>query len=325
MRAPVAVGLVTWNSAAVLDRCLDAVRRQTIPLRLLVVDNRSADGTQSILERRTSPDERLLLDRNSGFSAAHNLAIARTSEPFYLCLNPDVFLSDMFLEHLVSALERHERAGAASGKLLRDGDPPVIDSAGMYMTSTMRHLDRGAGEPDRGRFDRSEQVFGASGAAALYRRAMLDDVRVAGEVFDEDFFAYREDADLAWRAQLLGWPCLYVPDAVAVHVRRVTPDRRLALPPELNRASVRNRFLLRMKNQTTGNFLKFLLPALWRDLQVIAYVILREQRSIPAFVDLVRLMPRTLAKRRAIMARRRADNASIDVWFRRRAVPGGQA
>jgi GT2 family glycosyltransferase len=193
------------------------------------------------------------------------------------------------------------------------------------MTAAMRHLDRGAGEPDRGRFDRLEQVFGASGAAALYRRAMLDDVRVAGEVFDEDFFAYREDADLAWRAQLLGWQCLYVPEAVAVHVRRVTPERRGTLPPGLNRASVRNRFLLRMKNQTAGNFVRFLLPALFRDAQVVGYVVLREPRSLPAFVDLLRLAPRTLAKRRTIMARRRADDASINAWFRRRALPGGRA
>ena len=83
------------------------------------------------------------------------------------------------------------------------------------MTPEQRHLDRGADQADVGQYERIEEVFGASGAAALYRRAMLEDVRVLGEYFDEDFFAYREDADLAWRARLLGWSCLYVPTALA--------------------------------------------------------------------------------------------------------------
>ena len=89
---------------------------------------------------------------------------------------------------------------------------------------------------------------------------MLDDVAVDGEVFDEDFFAYREDADLAWRAQLLGWDALYVPGATATHVRRVTPERRSALPAAINRYGVRNRFLLRLKNQTAGQAARFAAP-----------------------------------------------------------------
>ena len=91
----------------------------------------------------------------------------------------------------------------------------MIDSTGIVMLPSIRHLDRGAGELDRGQYDRDEDVFGASGAAALYRRSMLDDVRVDGEWFDEDFFAYREDADLAWRAQWRGWRCRYVAAATA--------------------------------------------------------------------------------------------------------------
>jgi GT2 family glycosyltransferase len=183
-------------------------------------------------------------------------------------------------------------------------------------------------------------VFGASGAAAMYRRAMLDDARTPGgsvmrggngtpggnaalnvdagsEYFDEDFFAYREDADLAWRAQLLGWNCVYVPDAVARHGRRVTPERRSALPAAINYYSVRNRFLLRMKNQTAGHALRFLLPTLARDLQVIGYVLLKERSSLGALGDVCRLWRTTMIKRRAIMSRRRRPTSEMIAWFTR--------
>ena len=96
----------------------------------------------------------------------------------------------------------------------------IIDSTGIYFTPNMRHLDRGAEEVDRGQYDRPQYVFGATGAAAFFRRSFIDDVSVEGEFFDEEFFAFREDADLAWRAQVMGWKCLYVPTAVAWHVRR---------------------------------------------------------------------------------------------------------
>jgi GT2 family glycosyltransferase len=144
---------------------------------------------------------------------------------------------------------------------------------------------------------------------------MLEDVAVLGECFDEDFFAYREDADLAWRARLLGWTCRYEPGAVATHVRRVTPERRAALPPDVNRWSVRNRFLLRIKNQTPWHAIRFLLPTLLRDLQVVGFVLLREWSSLGGLADVVRLLPRTLRKRREIMARRRADERVMASWF----------
>src|SRR4030095_12141583 len=105
-------------------------------------------------------------------------------------------------------------------------DGTTLDSTGIIMLREQRHLDRGAGETDNGQYENPEDIFGPSGAAALYRRATLDDVAINGQYFDEDFFAFREDADLAWRCRLLGWNSIYVPAAVALHRRRVTPERR---------------------------------------------------------------------------------------------------
>ena len=262
----VTVGIVTWNSAAFIEACVDAVRGQTHrPIELRVADNASTDRTRATLERVTEPAERMYFGSNPGFSAAHNAIIRATRGEYYLALNPDVVLEPGFVATLVAALEASPRTGSASGKLLRGPSADIIDSTGIVMLPSQRHLDRGADEPDTGQYATGGRIFGPSGAAAFYRRAMLEDVAVAGEYFDEDFFAYREDADLAWRAQLLGWPSLYVPEARAAHVRRVTPERRHTLPAEINRYSVRNRFLLRIKNQPPGHALRFLLPALWRD------------------------------------------------------------
>lgn len=318
----VSVGVVTWHSEREIAACLASVRAQTHPdVELLVADNDSRDGTRAALERETAAHERVWLDRNTGFAAAHNLLIARSRGDFYLALNPDVTLAADYVERLVTACAAGDRIGSATGKLLRREPAGVLDSTGMVMLPSVRHLDRGADEPDRGQYDREEDVFGASGAAALYARAMLDDARVEGEWFDEDFFAYREDADLAWRAQLLGWRCRYVPGAVAIHGRRVTPERRGQLPAEINRWSVRNRFLLRLKNQTAAHALAFAAPALTRDAMVVAYVLLRERTSLGGLADVVRLLPRMLRKRRAIMARRRANAGDIARWFRNSTRP----
>jgi GT2 family glycosyltransferase len=312
----VTIGIVTWTSAEVIEAAIAGVRAQTHrPLQLLVVDNASADATRAALDRLTTPLERVLLDRNTGFSAAHNLAISKSQAPYYLALNPDVSLSPDYVERLVETIAGDSQVGSATGKLLLAADPTRIDSTGIYVVPSQRHFDRGQGDRDAGQYDTPDFVFGVSAAAGLYRRAMLDDVAVDGEVFDEDFFAYREDADLAWRAQLLGWRARYEPAAHALHGRRVRPDARADTPAAINRMSVRNRFLLRIKNQPFRQFVRFAGPALWRDTQVLGYTLLREHSSLPAFADGLRLLPRMWRKRKAILARRRVSAADVDRWF----------
>ena len=209
-----------------------------------------------------------------------------------------------------------------SGKLLRTAEgfrvpspPATIDSTGIVWTRNGRHLDRGAGEIDRGQYDQAGEVFGPSGAAAFYRRTMLEDIRVDGEVFDTAFFTYREDADLAWRARILGHRGWYEPAAVVHHERRVTPERRARLPAVLNYHSVKNRFLLRLKNEGFGLFARRAPRELARDLAVVAYVLVAERSSAGALADVVRLLPATLRKRRQIQGRRRVTDRELAPWF----------
>lgn len=317
-----AATIVTYNSRPFIAPCLNALLAQDAPAEeVVVVDNASTDGTRLELERFRNRVRIVFNEQNLGFAAAQNQAIALTRSDWVLVLNPDVVLMPDFTRRLLEAARIDSGVGSICGKLLRIGadlQPPArreIDSAGIYFTPNLRHFDRGWRQPDDGRFDRMEYVFGASGAAALYRRQMIADISLEDGFFDPDFFSYREDADVAWRAQLLGWRCLFTPWAIAYHVRRVAPEKRRSLPPQLNMHSVKNRFLMQIKNLTGGLYRKNWLAITARDLLVAGACLLYEPSSLPAFYYLARSFPRAWAKRRTIMRRRRVDDAALQAWF----------
>jgi GT2 family glycosyltransferase len=325
----VCLSIVTFNSARYIGRCLEsALSQKDIRAEVVVVDNASTDETGAILRGFGTRIRVIWNPRNLGFAAAQNQGIRATNLPWVLTLNPDLLMEEDFVRRLVDAAELDPAAGAVCGKLLSIGPgfEPLpglrVDSTGIFFTPTLRHFDRGWHEPDHGQYDRTEYVFGACAAAALYRRAMLDDVAIEGAFFDPDFFAYREDADVAWRAQLLGWRCIYTPDAVAWHVRSVVPGQRHAISPAINMHSVKNRFLMRIKNTTTGIYRRCWLPITARDLVVVAGCLLMEPRSLPAFWHAAQLAPAAWRRRRQIMQRRRVSDESLARWFR--FTPTGQ-
>jgi len=309
----VSIVLVTWNSAQHLPRCLAAIAQQTWPdVELIVVDNASTDETLSAVGQAPSPVHLIRNDTNRGFAAAVNQGIAASTGEFVLLCNPDAFLERDYIAQLVRAFDdAGERFGMATGKLLRADEPGAIDSMGIRMTRSGRHFDI-----DRGATGASPvEVFGVSGAAGMYRRRFLDDVAIEGQPFDEDFFAYREDADIAWRGQLFGWRAFYAPAAVAHHVRRVTPERRRQLPSAINMHSVKNRFLLRLKNEGVYLALRNAPFELFRDLIVLAASLTIERTSLPAFGWLWRNRKRVMAKRRAIQSRRLVSDRELARWF----------
>ena len=323
----VSVTIVTFNSGRFIRRCLESVLDQDYPrFEIIVIDNASGDGTTDILEQFEGRCRIMYNQENAGFAAAQNQAIARSRGEWVLTLNPDVLLEPDFIRRMVDGGQFDARIGTICGKLLtmtphfEIPHKPVVDSTGIYFNPMLRHLDRGSQEVDNGHYLNYEYVFGASAAAALYRRAMIDDVSVDGEFFDSDFFVYREDADVAWRAQLMGWSCLYVPYARGYHVRKVLPGNRRALPAEINMHSVKNRFLMRVKNISGDLYRRNWFSITLRDCLVVACCLLREQTSIQAFWRLAKNWKRVLEKRRLIQARRCVDDEYMASWFQYKPV-----
>lgn len=322
LKRPVLVSIVSWNSAAEIDRCLRSVFSQTVPVEVFVFDNASRDETVARVAR--FPCAVTASPVNLGYSHGHNVNLRRELFDFALLLNPDVELREDFLAQLLPLFSDHPRTGMAGGKLLRMGDDgevdmnngrPILDSAGIYFTPALRHFDRGSQQQDRGQYERRERVFGITGAALLCRREMLEDVAFHGEFLDEDFFAYREDADLAWRAQLRGWKAVYEPAAVGLHRRRVLPLRRRRLSPSINCHSLKNRYLLRRKNMDWVVWLRCFPFMLARDLGILAYVLLFERSSLEAYRRLWQLRGRLREKRRQVQSSRRVSRWEVASWF----------
>ena len=328
----VAVCIVTHNSAADLPGCLESLAAlEHRPLEIVVVDCASGDASAEVARARAPqeiPCQVVELGENRGFAGGMNAAIARTHAPFVLTLNADARPAPGFvtrlLERMEHAAEAGLRVGAVTGRLVRpprEGEPRLLDACGMRLTTAWRHFDRGSGEPDRGQLSRPERVFGATGAASLFRREALDDVAVDGEIFDSRFHSFREDAELCFRLRERGWEVLYEPAAVAEHRRFNLPERRSAMPALVNYHSLKNRYLLRIYHQTAGNFFHTFFPALARDLGALAWVLLRERSSLPAYRWLWRHRRELQARRRTIQGRRTVPAWDVDRWFTTEGEP----
>jgi GT2 family glycosyltransferase len=203
----------SWNGIHLLPQCLASLERQTHPrLEVVVADGASTDGTDRWLAA-TYPQVRLVpVARNRGFAGNVNAGLRAARGDVLLLLNNDAEADADWVERCVAAFERQPRAGSIASRVLYRGRA-TINSAGDVLGLDGLPRQRGSGAPDGARWDEPTGVFGAMGGAAAYRRAMLADVGL----FDESYFMYLEDVDLAFRAQLRGWTCAYEPTARVEH------------------------------------------------------------------------------------------------------------
>ncbi|MDH6428611.1 glycosyl transferase [Paenibacillus odorifer] len=324
----VSVHIVTYNSANDIIDCLEAVMAQDYPIeKIVVVDNASSDdcaekvniffnaidkGAFSInsLEdlylfnsqaEKEAPTSLLLIQnqKNTGFAPAHNQAIATTETDYVLVLNPDLTLAPDYISRLIAQMEANSQIGSATGKLLLKADHGLVDSTGLRMNKTRRAFDRGAGEPAE-LWTQSGTVFGVSGAAAMYSRRMIEDVSVDGEFFDADFFAYKEDVDVAWRAQLFGWQGYYDAEAIGYHERGWKTSGRSTKPMFIRRISYINRYKMIYKNESARTMLKTILISLPYEIAAHGYMLLREPKLIVAWKSFFTQLPALKKKRKYI-------------------------
>ena len=278
-------------------------------------DNGSSDASAQLARGMGVPV--VLAGRNLGFAAAANEIIRRTTARFILLLNPDAYLQPEYVARLARVAHDNPEVGSVTGKLLRVSsgpDRPIIDSTGHVLYRSRYVLNRGENEVDRGQYEAPGEVFGVCAAAALYRRTMLEDVRVDLDYFDPGFFLYLEDVDLDWRARLQGWRAYYEPSAVALHERGHSGKRAMK-HRALLRHSLKNRYLMMLRNDRLPDLLRHAPAVLCMEgVRFIDYT-LADPRALRGYLDLVPLLPHALVARREIQRRRRVSPAAMRAWI----------
>lgn len=339
--------------------CLESIFRQTFrDFSLLILDNGSTDGTVEYLKDFRFPisDFRLVFnDKNVGFAAGHNQAIRMTNSEYVFMLNQDIILEQNFLEVIIKFFDEHPSVGAVTGKLLRwdfekEIKTDMIDSAGLLIFKSHRIVELGAGEQDGDKWNNSKEVFGVSGAAPVYRREALEDVAISiprnsalcsalfsgarqkqktepltnkREYFDEDFFSYKEDVDLAYRLCMRGWQAWFLPEARAYHDRtaRATAGGDLGAMCQrknkssfINYHSYKNHLFFLTKNLTWPIFLRYFPHIFWYEFKKFIYILFFEVSTLKSLGEFFRKLPKMWRKRRWIIANRKVSSIEIKKW-----------
>lgn len=306
----VSVVIPNWNGAEHLPTCLDSLRRQTVEdAEVIVVDNGSTDGSLELLGRRYPEVRVLALNENRGFAGACNTGMRTARGPFIVLLNNDTEVDERWLEEVLAAFERYPRAGMVASKMLLFDRRDRFHTAGDFYRLDGLPGNRGVWQRDEGQYDEEEYVFGACGGSAAYRRAMLEDVGL----LDEDFFYSCEDVDLAWRAQLTGWRCVYAPQAVVYHKLSATGGGTTA-----SFYDGRNAIYLLIKDYPGDLWRRHWRAVLARQFRITVEA-LKAWRGAAArarlrgqLAGLITGVPRMLPKRRAVQSRRVVERAYLD-------------
>ena len=296
----VSIIIVNCNGKALLENCLASCTVQSYrDFEMIIVDNGSSDGSQDFV-RTAYPRAALIENKNNtGFAPAANQGIEVSCGEFVALLNNDTRVDREWVSSLVKAIRSDEIIGSCASKQMDFSRADIIDAAGLVLFRGGYAGSRGHAEKDEGQFEAREFVFGCHGASAFYRKAMLDEIGL----FDEDYFAYNEEFDLALRAQLCGWKCVYVPEAVVFHMGGATRARQdedfRLFQMERNRlCTIIKGYPLAMLCYYSLFLAKYELDAFFRLLRRGTTTFLR------ARFDCIRLLPRMLKKRRDIQRTR---------------------
>jgi len=339
IRPLVSVIILSYNSKHCIEKCLDSLLAQDYQaLEILIIITGSADGSKELIYQKYSRNKKIRIfdpGENLWFSRGNNFGIKNSQGTYVLALNQDTVLEPAFLERLAAVMEHERDLGSVTGKLRHydfsiNSKTKILDSTGIEMFKTKRVIDRGQWEVDQGQYDWDTEVFGASGAAAMYRRSALEEVKLpkAGgdfEYFDEDFVAYKEDVDLAWRLQLSGFKCKHVPGAVLYHGRTVgrswpTQFVRFILNRReqsrlVRKLSFKNHYLMVVKNSVGSVFWRHFAYFFAREILLFIYTFAFEPFQVFALADFFKQLPEARRKRAIIMSRVKIPVAEIAALF----------
>lgn len=367
----VSITCLAYKSLKTIREALRSAWEQDYPGKIEILVREQGEDEEQIAtlnrlaeELQETPTRSIVVTtgENLGFAGGHNTLIRKSKSDFVLLLNDDARLMPNYVTRAVQAFS-DKHVGAVQGKLLRwdmndlaqlvhdeDGNP-IIDTTGLVLLRNRRIINRGQGMEDRGQFNEMGEIWGADGAAPMYRMKALDSVTIPryvfrngsppeagahadspdtavggrhGELLDEDFFAYKEDVDLAWRLNWRGWKTIYVPDAVAWHGRsggenaalgyRAIIAERRKISPLLKYYSFVNQRCLLIKNENVLRYVQDLPYWFVKEVGAWGYALLFERKTLPAIARIIKLLPTMLKKRRWIMAHR-AEGADPYSFF----------
>ena len=277
------------------------------PDEIVVVDNASSDDTGQVAGESAARVVRL--DERASYSRAMNAGIGACSGDAVALLQADTFVAPGYLSAGLAALAA-PGVGSVAPRLVRTLGPEPdqrteqLDTAGMVVDRRRKNGLVGHGTPAAG-WSEPAEVFGADGAAALYKRETLEDCAIEGEVFDPDLERWASDADLAWRARVLGWTCVYEPAAVVRHIRTYSPSTRETMSLAARRLQFRNRYLMLAKNDSARELARDLPRVALYEALALGHVLLRERELLGAYAEAWRRLPAARRRRRDIQARRR--------------------
>jgi GT2 family glycosyltransferase len=287
-----------WNGKQFLAGCLDSLSQQSYKaIEVIVVDNGSVDGSTQLIESNYPWVRLLRFEENQGFSPAVNRGIRESKGKFIALLNNDTVVDSQWLEELIAALKAEPTLGSVASKMLAYHDHSILDGAGDGYRRGGLPGRIGHREKDAGQFDSPRYVLGACGGAALYRKEVFDKIGL----FDEDYFAYLEDIDLALRAQSAGFKCLYVPTAIVYHLGCGTTGSGYS--PLVVRLSAQNNINTLVKNIPLFLLFKFLPYIFYWQAYYFACVLLLGRRPLAWFAgsfSALRQLPKMIAKRQMI-------------------------
>jgi len=338
----VTIQIVTWNTLRFLPSCLNSIYQQTYKdFQILIIDSGSQDGTLQFL-RANYPDIPVFQNhKNLGFAKANNQGIKLLNSPYVVLCNCDIVMEANWLENAVALAEsqKFSNYGSFGGKLIKMrlsgelGDiekTNLIDSCGLKVLRNRQVVEIGAGE-DSSSYSEQKEVFGQSAALALYKREALMDsaIKIKGqeeaEFFDEDFFSYKEDVDLAWRMRLFGWNAVYDPKLVAYHARSASGSEMSSFKEIIKNKSkqsalakfysYRNHFLLLFKNEYRANIFKDFWPIFSYELKKFFYILFFDFKDIKAIGDALKLRSKMKKKSEFILSNSKADKDMINKWI----------
>lgn len=324
----VIISLLTWNGARYLPWLINSLKAQNFKdWTLLVLDNASTDDSVQALEENLPGTRIIRQKQNIGFARGHNLIMNWTESDYVLVLNQDIILDQNYLKKLVDFMDKNPKVASAAGKLLYwDFDEglqsDIVDSYGLKIDRKRFVYDYLQGQPDRETI--SMEVFGLSGTAVLYRRQALESVAESRgqnyyEFFDEDFFAYKEDVDLAWRLRLAGWQNWLVTSTRGYHHRRVSGGASIRFMFKhrsmANRLSYRNHLMTLYKNSFYKNIWQDFWPIWWYEFRKFVYLLIFERKTLAGLGEFLRAWPALRRKRRFIMAQAQLTPADIRKWW----------